>query len=305
MFYGPYDKFDIAVPAWVIAMFVRADRLLLGSVPESYPQHAISFGWDEYTPHLDVFDVRTGKMTEIDLEEIDWHISEERRCVGRYGSDDYLPCPSKRKVDRFDQCSGCASIWIGHQECIFEPRCNGTQCDSDICRRKHVVYVAFHGDLIKIGMTSGSRLKERGIEQGADAIAPIVDCGNRMEARAAENQISHLLKARQTVSKKESLRTILRATDRGLYESRYEDVLAQVSKILPVKNATLDVLDRYPVTFGGHGHVEVTTLEGRHVGEVIAIKGKFLVYKSKANKEIKALQLSNLPSHFIRTNSTK
>ena len=282
-------------------MFVRADRLLLGSTPETFPQHAVSFGWEEFTPHLEVFDVRTGKMDEIDLEKIDWNISEERRCVGRYGQGGYLPCPSRRKVDRFDQCSNCASVWIGHQECIFEPRCNGTECDSEICRRKHVVYVAFHGDMIKIGMTSGSRLRERGIEQGADAIAPIVDCDNRMEARAAENQISHLLKARQTVSKKESLRTILKLTDRGLYESRYEAVLAQVSRVLPTKNVPLEVLDRYPVRFSEHGNVAVTTLEGRHVGEVVAIKGKFLVYRSKSSKELKALHLSNVPSHFIRT----
>jgi hypothetical protein len=282
-------------------MFVRADRLLSGSAPELFPQHAISFGWDGYAPCLEAFDLRTGKITAIGLEEIDWRISEERRCVGRNGPEGYLPCPGKRKVDRFDQCQSCASVWIGHQECIFEPRCDGTECDSEICRRKHVVYVAFHGDMVKIGMTSGSRLTERGIEQGADAIAPIIDCGNRKEARAAENQISHLLKARQTVSKKESLRTILRMTDRGSFESRYDAVLAQVSKVLPPKNAPLQVLDQYPVSYCDATQLEVSPLGGRHVGEVIAIKGKFLVYRSKNGRELKALQLSNVPSHFIRT----
>jgi hypothetical protein len=155
--------------------------------------------------------------------------------------------------------------------------------------------------MIKIGMTSGARLKERGIEQGADAIAPIVDCDNRMMARAAENRISHLLKARQTVSKKESLRTILRITDRRFYQSRYEDVLARVSEVLPVKGTPLEILDRYPVSFSDQENVEVSPLEGRHVGEVVAIKGKFLVYRSKNGKELKALQLSNVPSHFLRT----
>jgi hypothetical protein len=275
--------------------------LLLGSNPGSYPQHAISFGWSGYTPQLEVYDIRTDRVTEVEFSEIDWHISEERRCVGQHTSDGYLPCPSKRSVERFDQCNRCASVWIGHQECIFEPRCDGTECDSEICRRKHVVYVAFHGDMIKIGMTSGSRLKERGIEQGADAIAPIVDCNNRREARAVENQVSHLLKARQTVSKKESLRTILRVTDKGMYESRYETVLAQVAKVLPIKNSPLEVLDRYPVTSVGQEQVEVSTLEGRHAGEVIAIKGKFLVYRTKNSRELKALQLSNVPSHFLRT----
>jgi len=276
--------------------------LLLGSTPESFPQHAIAFGWNEYEPQLEAFNTRTGKMTEIALEEIiDWNISEERRCVGRFNEGCYLPCPSKRKVERFDQCESCASVWIGHQECIFEPRCDGNKCDSEICRRKHVVYIAFHGDLIKIGMTSGSRLKERGIEQGADAIAPLVDCPNRMEARAIENQVSHLLKARQTVSKKESLRTILRETDRSMYQSKYDDVLAQVTKVVPTKNAPLEMLDRYPLDLTSQGHVEVSTLEGRHAGEVIGVKGKFLVYRSRSSKELKALQLSNVPSHFLRT----
>ena len=282
-------------------VFVRADRLLIGSGPEVFPQHAISFGWEGYEPRLEAFDTRTGKVSEIELKGIDWNISEERRCVGRYNDDRYLPCPSGRKVDRFDQCDGCASVWIGHQECIFEPQCDGSRCDSEICRRKHVVYVAFHGDMIKIGMTSGSRLKERGIEQGADAIAPIVDCANRLEARAAENQISHLLKARQTVSKKESLRTILKITDKSMYESKYDTVLTLVSKIMPTKNVPLQVLDEYPVNFGDPGRVTVSALEGRHVGDVVAVKGKFLVYRSKSSKELKALQLSNVPSHFLRT----
>ena len=282
-------------------MFVRADRLLLGSGPGSYPQHVISFAWDEYSPRLEAFDARTGHVADVCLEDLDWNISQERRCVGRYNSDGYRPCPSRTTVESFDQCPKCASVWIGHQECIFEPRCDGTRCDSDICRRKHVVYAAFHGDMIKIGMTSSARLRERAIEQGADAIAPLVDCNNRLEARAAENRISHLLKARQTVSKKESLRTILRVPDRGLYESRYDAVLVKVSTILPVKNAPLDVLDGYPITYSDEGPVSVTTLEGRHVGGVVAIKGKFLVYRTKSGKELKALQMSNVPSHFLRT----
>ena len=285
-------------------MFVRADRLLQGSDAGTFPQHAVSFGWDGYTPSLEAYDVRTGKVAGIGLEEIDWNISAERRCVGRHGPDGYRPCPSGTKVDRFDQCARCASAWIGRQECIFEPQCEGTRCDSEICRRKHVVYAAFHGDMIKIGMTSSSRLRERAIEQGADAIAPLVDCDNRMQARAAENQISHLLKARQTVSKKESLRTILRVPDHGLYESRYDAVLLKVSTILPTKNAPLEVLDRYPITFIDKTFVNTTTVEGRHVGKVVGIKGKFLVYRSRSGQELKALQLSNVPSHFLRTGKT-
>ena len=74
-----------------------------------------------------------------------------------------------------------------------------------------------------------------------------------------------------------------------------------MSKILPTKNAPLDVLDRYPVAFSDIGQIDVSPLEGRHVGEVVAIKGKFLVYRTKSGKDLKALQLSNVPSHFIRT----
>jgi hypothetical protein len=282
-------------------VFMRADSLLLGSNPDSYPQHAISFGWDEYSPHLEAFDVRSGRVADIGLDDIDWSVSEERRCVGRYNKEGYNPCPSRTRVERFDQCSGCASVWIGHQECIFEPRCDGSKCDSDICRRKHVVYVAFHGDMVKIGMTSSSRLKERGIEQGADAIAPLVECDHRMAARAAENQISHLLKARQTVSKKESLRTMMRYPDWSLYESRYEQVLTRVATVHPVLSSPLQVLDQYPIEYDARGEIKVTTVDGRHVGEVVAIKGKFLVYRSRTDKELRALQMSNLPSHFLRS----
>ena len=52
------------------------------------------------------------------------------------------------------------------------------------------MYAAFYGGKVKIGMTSGSRMAERAIEQGADAIVALVDCENRFRAREMEKDIS-------------------------------------------------------------------------------------------------------------------
>ena len=40
-------------------------------------------------------------------------------------------------------------------------------------------------------MTSGNRLAERAIEQGADAIVALIDCENRFRAREMEKEISN------------------------------------------------------------------------------------------------------------------
>jgi hypothetical protein len=47
--------------------------------------------------------------------------------------------------------------------------------------------------------------------------------------------------------------------------------------VLPTMNAPLEVLDQYPITYSKDGLVPATTVEGRHTGKVLAIKGKYLV----------------------------
>ncbi len=186
-------------------MFVRADLLLKDTVPEMAGRHVVHYGWEDFDPVLLVYDRRTDKTERLELDRLDWSLSEAKCCVGSFGEDGYRPCAHARKVTKFDQCSECASSWIPVQSCIYEPQCDGSRCESRICKREHTVYLAFFGSKAKIGMTTSRRLRERGIEQGADAIVPLVRKENRLEGRRAENEISKALRLPQMMQKRKVL----------------------------------------------------------------------------------------------------
>ena len=61
------------------------------------------------------------------------------------------------------------------------------------------MYLALYSNLIKVGMTSEKRFKERITEQGADAAAEIFVCRNRLEARTLEKEISARFKIPQEI----------------------------------------------------------------------------------------------------------
>ena len=156
------------------------------SMPSASTGRASSRIWSHMIPW-------TRRIVEIDLSRLDMTVSELRSCVGRF-EEEYRPCPQVKIVrGSFDQCDSCAESWIPRQECVFEPKCEGELCDCHFCKRPHLVYAAFYGRKVKIGMTSGSRMAERAIEQGADAIVALVDCENRFRAREMEKDISRLL----------------------------------------------------------------------------------------------------------------
>ena len=164
-------------------MFVRADRLL-SERPDWFSKHVLGYHWEGFAPHLELFDTERQELAELDLCHLNIVVSDVAICVGKFDEDGYMPCPDHVHLQGgFAQCPSCAEVWIPVQECLFEPRCNGEECDCRFCAKEHLVYVAFHGCKPKIGMTGGARLIERGIEQGADAIAPLAVVRGRKAAR--------------------------------------------------------------------------------------------------------------------------
>jgi hypothetical protein len=262
------------------------------------PRHVVSFYWDDFVPHLEAYDLGEERLTEIDLSNPDMLVSESRKCVGRYDENGYHPCPNNAVAKNFIQCASCASSWIPIQECIFEPQCDGERCDSDFCRRKHVVYAAFTGDIVKIGMTSEPRLRMRGIEQGADAIAPLVDCENRMTARSLEKLISKDLGLRQFVSRGKIAKWLVTPTSRSEIERSHKSVIERLRKWRADERDEIEILDGYPVKLIPKHPPRLVRTAGSHFGEALCVKGKFLVYLDKVTGYPMMLEIADLPSRF-------
>src|SRR4030067_83679 len=163
---------------------------------EDFPIHALEFHWDEFDPHLLCFDSSAAQECEFDLEDINFSVSQRKVCIGMWDDEGrYVPCAKQAPVSRFAQCQECSEeSFLPHQECVFEPRCDGELCDIEFCKREHMLYIAFYDTRMKIGMSSTRRIDKRLIEQGADAYSIIGKHPTRKRAREAEKKISERLR---------------------------------------------------------------------------------------------------------------
>jgi hypothetical protein len=293
-------------------MFVRADRLLHGEKVRWYSRHALWYYWDGFRPYLDAFDLERREVESLDLvarmRVVNLTVSEERECVGSYEGGKYAPCPKGSAVNgAFDQCRACAGTWIPVQECLFEPQCAGDLCDSPLCKKKHVVYATFFGNLVKIGMTAGSRLEERAIEQGADAVVRLSEFPNRLAAREAEKDISKKLKAPQRVAGRQVAAEIARNPRLSELRMKYDRISNLIGADYRLLGERMLVLDGYP----GRERLadlpeppELAEVAGPHVGELLGLKGRYLFYESLEGKVL-MLPMSELPSRFLELGGGK
>ncbi|HVO77992.1 MAG TPA: DUF2797 domain-containing protein, partial [Methanomassiliicoccales archaeon] len=191
----------------------------------------------------------------------------------------------------------CASSWLPVQECLYEPRCDGEECDSRFCAKAHVVYSAFHGEQLKIGMTGGSRLIERGIEQGADAIVPLVLVKGRKSARELEKEISRKLGATQRITAKDFAGHLLARPSASFLEERYGEILDKLDDYETI-GADLAILDKYPMPPSMDSAPELIVTAGAHQGKVIGCKGRFMLYEDREGTR-RLLDLSSLVSRLV------
>ena len=278
-------------------MFVRADRLLTER-PDWFSTHVLDYHWEGFVPHLMAYDVERQWVGEIDLSSIDLLASDSCICVGNLGDDGYHPCPKHTVLEgAYGQCAECASSWLPVQECLFEPRCDGERCDSHFCAKAHVVYTAFHGEQLKIGMTGGRRLIERGIEQGADAIVPLVLVRGRRSARLLEKDISRRLGATQRITARDFANNLVTRPSASSYARRYEEVLSQLDGF-DTLGADLAVLDHYPMPSSLEEPPRLAETVGTHRGKVIGCKGRFMLYEDEEGIA-RLLDLSSLVSRLV------
>jgi len=278
-------------------MFTRADRLLVERTEDTFPLHALEFHWDEFEPHLECFDVLQKEVAEFDLEDVDFAVSKKRVCVGFWKGDKYVPCPKQTPVDRFGQCAECAGeSFIPFQDCIFEPRCDGEICDLDFCRREHVLYVAFYDTRMKIGMSSARRVDRRLIEQGADAYSVIGTFTTRKKARDSEKDISSRLRIPQSHRQETLIRSLSRPVDERGIEGRFDALKITLGEAYGLKPEPLKWLKGYPIDLPLRAIPRLEESWGSHRGELVGIKGRWLVFESDG---LKALSLADLPSRFL------
>lgn len=279
-------------------MFTRADQLLVEQLQDKFALHAIDFHWDGFEPHLECFDSESSQLTEFDLRDVKFSVSRKKTCIGMFDDDGrYVLCPKNAPVTRFSQCQECAGeSWIPHQECIFEPRCEGELCDLDFCKREHVLYIAFYDTRIKIGMSSTRRIEQRLIEQGADAFSIIGKWPNRKKAREAENELSTRLRIPQSHRQEQLLMSLSKVVDDGGIEEKFESlktVLGERHNLIP---EPLQWLTAYPVDLPLRGPPRLIDSWGSHRGDLVGIKGRWLIFESDG---MKALNLHDLPSRFL------
>jgi len=278
-------------------MFTRADQLLIEMKEDKFPLHALEFHWDEFEPHLECYDTSEEETAEFDLEDVRFAVSKKRTCIGQWDGDEYTPCPKQTAVDRFGQCAECAGeSFIPFQECIFEPKCDGEKCNLDFCRREHVLYVAFYDTRMKIGMSSSRRVDKRLIEQGADAYFIIGKFGTRKNARKKENEISARLGIPQSYRQETLLRNLERPVDEHGIEGRYEALKITIGEAYQLDSEPLKWLKGYPIDLPLNGIPKLQESWGSHKGELVGIKGKWLVFESEG---LKALSLADMPSRFL------
>lgn len=275
-------------------MFRRAD--IIYEMERKRSVHALSFEWAEFKPALYCYDPVTEEIEEVDLWRLGFKVGSERFCIGSFRDGKYVPCPERRRVDRFAQCGKCASAFIADQECIFEPKCNGERCDLEFCKREHVVYVAFFGSHFKIGMSSGNRIRQRVIEQGADAFAVISRGRSRREGRELESELSKSLGIKQHVGTRQLLEAIGKCGDSDKIESGF-GTMAEKMDALGLKPSKLEFLDRYPISRTIQETPRITPISGMHIGRVNGIKGKYLVYE--CDDDLYALNLQDVVGRRI------
>ncbi|HUV24812.1 MAG TPA: DUF2797 domain-containing protein [Methanomassiliicoccales archaeon] len=278
-------------------MFVRADKLLDESNNQGI--HIIEYAWRGSEPLVSLYEPESGKILEMKLNTMDLVLSKKKTCVGRFEGDEYRPCPEAIQVKGFSQCRKCASVWIPIQECVFEPRCRGERCDCNFCSRGHLVYVAFIGRSIKVGMTGGGRLETRGIEQGADAIVPLVECESRLDARNMENRLAKELGLSQRIPQKSALKAIAAPADKELVVRKYHEILKKTRNFCQPLEEEISFLNDYPIRRLDNAPALAST-EGTHRGELLGLKGKFAVYR-ESNGSIKALNLSDCVARRLIT----
>jgi hypothetical protein len=266
--------------------------------------------WDRPAPRLVAVPAAGGPIEALPLQgEFAFTAGPTKTCVGQVDDKGrHVPCPTAEPVWRHRQCRACSGL--DDPECVFEPRCradpSGCTCVTTFKGVPHVVYLAFHGTLPKVGLTTAARVEGRLREQGADAWMVVQPCPDRGTARQHEMALSYLYGYPEHRSHRETLPQLARPVPWDAIEKRAADARLRLQERYPVERSLHRIEDhslRQPV--GGVPRRVPT--EGVHDGTWLGAKGTHLVYRESPSPRrldldggpLAALKRGDLVGRFI------
>lgn len=223
---------------------------------------------------------RRGALDQVPLTgPFAWHLTDDRRCTGRIRNGRHWACPDDAEVGQWAQCGRCAPF--ERPDCIFEPRCKDdpASCSCDFGQVEHVVYIAYHGTLAKVGMTQARREETRLREQGADAWFVAHRAASRGEARAVEQRIHFLYGIPESRRRPELLAQLARPVDHERITTRAEQLRARLAERFDPEPG-LHWLE-HPLTQPVERRPAIRQAGGDHSGRWIGIKGPHLLYRRR------------------------
>jgi hypothetical protein len=215
----------------------------------------------------------------IDLAgDFRWTASRVRWCVGSWTEAGHVPCPTGAVVGDGGQCLPCSGL--EHPDCIFEPLCANApeSCGCAQFRgQEHVVYIAFHGLLPKVGMTMAWRVARRLREQGADAYFVVRGGMDRPGARLLEKQVSLLHDVPEHRNHHEILPQLARAVPWDAVRERAEAWRARLSA--EHRPGPFTTIVDHPVAQPLPSRPRRVVAWGTHAGTWLGAKGNDLFYR--------------------------
>lgn len=210
-----------------------------------------------------------------------WRIHQVRRCVGDVDeAGKYVPCPTNEPVSIHRQCTACSGM--ENMDCVFEPRCQDNPaactCITSFRDVTHVVYIAFHGTLAKVGMTQERRVEHRLREQGADAWFVVDRQASRGAARQSERRISVLYKIPEHRSHRETLPQLARPVPWSAIEQRAAELRLRLEGAFDMERSIHRIED-HPVPQPLEAPPRRVASAGVHRGSWIGNKGNHLIYR--------------------------
>lgn len=257
-----------------------------GSDPGQGPWHVLAV-FDRPTPRALLVPTTGGAPVTLPLDGgFRWRLGPVRHCVGKFVEGVHVPCPTGEPVSRHRQCAACSGL--EDPECVFEPRCRSDPasctCVSSFKGVPHVVYLAFHGTLPKVGLTTAWRVEGRLREQGADAWFTVQECPDRGTARQTEMAVSFLYGYPEHRSHRETLPQLARPVPWPVIESRAAEARLRLEGSYAVERV-LHRIEDHPIRQPVGGVPHRVYAPGEHSGTWLGAKGGNLVYREAPRQD--------------------
>ncbi|MEM7827932.1 MAG: DUF2797 domain-containing protein [Candidatus Aenigmatarchaeota archaeon] len=235
---------------------------------------------DIFDPELLIRDkekIKTIPLLNMDIK----FLIGNRFCVGYSKNGNMFPCPKNNMVVKGYQCETCKQM----DENLPCMKCTGI-CKNLIKRKEcmdteYFIYLAVFGPLLKVGISRGSRLKHRLIEQGADFGVKIAQIRDGRLARVYEQKIKNCLDIVDRIKgnkKYENLNSDPSLSIRKIYQAINKLKSSEFSTILCFPEiydlrAYYNLVDAIPEFMKIETGLKI-------IGRIVSVKGNLIVVKN-------------------------